>query len=441
MDEPKSTKQALHIIETFDNLSLKQRMEVFRELSSEARESLLEVISRPNEIMRSLSLQETYFTIKQISEEHALALITYTTGKQLQYIFDLELWNKEQFEMHAAAKWLEIINGIGDEKVLQFVQICEPELLITILHKFVRVDIRNPEIDLTEQSDTLPSFTLDDIFFVDFLDRISEPTIRKVLETIFDWNTDYYFSIMEELARGIHTEHQELAAKWRRSRLSEQGFPDFDDALHVYQYIHSNSVIEPDEHISSHESHPQSDILPLLGYPLKVMPEDNLFRKCLDEIRDPTELDRLTAELAHLGNKVIVADGRHPGSIDELYDSLHKVSGYINMALEELCDDDVSKGRALLKANHMEILFRRGFSLILDLRKEAQILLRQYEGGVENLGHPLAGLIQGLLQKRPYYANNLSEEKEPRSFETLDDIQSIRRLMSKDHIEEQWETI
>ena len=168
---------------------------------------------------------------------------------------------------------------------------------------------------------------------------------------------------------------------------------------------------------------------------------ENLFRRCLNEIVDSSELDRLTTELAHLGNKVMVADGQQPGSVNQLYQSLRKVSGYINMALEELCDEDVSKGSALLTANHMEHLFRRGFSLILDLRKEAQELLRQYEGGVENLGHPLAGLVQGLMQPRPYYAGNMIGENEPRSFEKLDDIKSIRRLMSKESIEESWEPI
>ena len=199
-------------------------MEVFGTLSSEARESLLEVISRPTEIVRSLSVEEVYFTVKQVGEENAPALIACTTGKQLQYILDLELWNKEEFSMSGAAKWLEFINGVSQEKIMQFVQVSDPELLVTILHDFVHVVGRNPDIDLTEQSDSLPNYTIDDLFYIEFKDRASEPVIRNLIETIYTWSAGYYFSIMEELSLGRHTENQELAAKWRALACPSRGF-------------------------------------------------------------------------------------------------------------------------------------------------------------------------------------------------------------------------
>jgi hypothetical protein len=106
-----------------------------------------------------------------------------------------------------------------------------------------------------------------------------------------------------------------------------------------------------------------------------------------------------------------------------------------------MCGDDKSKAADMLRSNHLEFLFRRGFSLIFDLRKEAQKLLRTYEGGVENLGHPLAGLVQGLLKKRPVYASSLPGENKPREFESLEDINLIRGLLDKAVVEESWEPV
>jgi len=161
----------------------------------------------------------------------------------------------------------------------------------------------------------------------------------------------------------------------------------------------------------------------------------------LDAIAEPPEKDRLSQELAHLANKVMVADARDPAEADDLRGSLRKVSGYINIALEEMCGEDASKAADVLRCNHMELLFRRGFSVILDLRKEAQKLLRDYEGGVENLGHPLAGLVQGLFLKRPVFASFVLGESKPREFESLDDIILIRRLLDRALVEESWEPV
>jgi hypothetical protein len=135
----------------------------------------------------------------------------------------------------------------------------------------------------------------------------------------------------------------------------------------------------------------------------------------------------------------MVADGRDPGSKDELHGSLKKVSGYINIALEDLCGEDISEALGIIRSNHMEILFRRGFSLILDLRKDAQKLVRNYEGGVENLGHPLAELLTALFQKRPFYASNAGDKTS--EFEQTDDIRKIRELMDHAALDESWEPI
>ena len=345
------------------------------------------------------------------------------------------------FDSTSAIRWLEILSSIGEEKMLHLLQTADPQLIITAMNRFITVRTRNPEVDLVEQRDTLPPFTLDDIFFIDFRIRESENVVKNFLATIINWNTGYYFGLMEELATGLHLETEELAGKWRRSRLADKGFPEFDEALEIYQFVPRKTVSTARER----EEGGTADAFDLSGtklwYPMKLMPDDTLFKRSLNGIAADEENDRLSTELAHLANKVIVADGRDPGSVDELHASLRKVGGYINIALEEFCGDNEFIGAEVLKDNHMEILFRRGFSLILDLRKEAQKTLRDYEGGVENVGYPLAELLNGLLQKRPYYAGKVVGEDKSRDFQTLDDIRNIRTLLKEKITEEAWEPI
>lgn len=437
MNDKSSPEEALRIIESFSKLPIERKVDIFRQLSARARKDLVESVPRPQEIIRKVSEEEMFFTIKELGEESCLSLVRLTTSRQLAYLLDVDLWKEDMFHTDSAARWLQLIATIGDEKILQFVQSSDPELLLTMLGRLIKVYTRNPDVDLVEEQDYLPIFSLDDTFYVEFQDPDSEEMLKIFLETIFAWNTRVYFSLMQELAFGIANENEESALKFRRARLADRGFPEFEEALEIYQYLHRKSLSAS---VLAGPS-PEDDTDSFLAYPLKTVPGGTLFQRSMDKITVPEEKDRLARELAHLANKVMVADGKDPGLIDELYGSLTKVSGYINIALEEACGENENLGADFMRTHHMELLFRRGFSLILDVRKEAQRLLRDYQGGMENLGHPLAGLVKGLLQYRPVYAESTTSGHNQREFTYLNDIRHIERMIQRDTLDDAWESI
>jgi hypothetical protein len=441
MQNTDSPNDVLSVVKRFDALPVSRRVEIFKELSAEAREELVRAVANPGEIIRKISEEEMYLTIRELGAKNAPALASLTTGRQLLYMLDVELWNKDMFNVEAAARWLEIVSGLGDEKILQFVQVADPELLLSALKPFMRVSLRNPDQDLLEQQDYLPVFTLDDTFYVEFLVPDLEETLKNLLDAVFRWNTRYYFGLMEHLATGTNLEDEEMALKWRNARLADKGFPEFEEALQIYSYLRRESLAGPLAEPLGGDADLGSGPRSVLAYPLKVIQMESLFKKCLDELTNSGEGDRLAEELAHTANKVIIADGRDPGSREDLYESLRKVGGYINIALEESCGNNVEDAARIVKSNHMEFLFRRGFSIILDLRKEAQKLIRGYEGGVENLGHPLAGIVGGLLRKRPLYAGEFIDDKKSRDFAHLSEIEHIRKMLDKSAIEDRWEPV
>ncbi len=441
MTDVESTREAIRIIESFENLSIDKRLAIFRDLSARSRQELLEAVRRPGEIVRRISPEEMFFTIKELGEENALGIIAMTTGKQFLYLLDIDLWTDDTLNGRSVAHWLKIVSAIGEHKVLQFVQTADPEMIVSAMSLFLTVKVRDPDVDLLENVDSLPPFTMDDTFFVDFRFPEHEDILKNLLDAIFRWNPHYYYGLMKELAWGSQPDNEQMARKWRSARLSEMGFPEFDEAREIYHYLKRNQVSDPLPEPARETADDVDEVRPFLGYPLKVLNSDTLFRSCLNEVTDPAERDRLAGELAHLANKVMIADGKDPGSVEELADSLRKVSGYINIVLEEMCGDDLARAAGLLRSNHLEILFRRAFSMILDLRREAQILLRDYEGGIENLGYPLAGLLGGLFQKRPLYAAHVLGDEQAREFQYLDDLSSIKKLMDRAALEDRWENL
>ncbi|MGC8657528.1 MAG: DUF6178 family protein [Desulfomonilaceae bacterium] len=430
------------IITHLDDLSLERKLDLFRKLSPLARQAFLLNLSESNDLIGRISEEEIYFIVKTIGVDDADPLLRLTTSRQFKYILDLELWKQGVIDFQSAAFWLNKIVTLGEKKVRQFLGIVDPECLMTILHKLIKVNSARLDIDLVEQLDFLPYFTLDNMFFVDFRDKAHEDTVKILISYIFNFDDRFYFNLMENLATSSLVEIEDIACKLRNARLADKGFPDFEEALNIYQYISPSSknfsLQNPDQGFLNEVDNYS---FTLVDYPIKLVSNGELFRDCLNLVKDHLVINRIAQELANLGNKVIVADLKDPWEYESFVYSLEKVSGYISLALEKVCGNDIDKCLLLLRNLNMEILFRVGYSVIVDFQKEAANYVKLVEGGMENLGYPLSGLLKGLFNKRPFFDENLISNKKRRNFNSLHDINVIREFLLASSSGEKWEPI
>ncbi len=441
MKNHESKDDYLKVIDQFNTLTLDQKIQIFGNLSSRAREDLISVISRPTEITRRISEEEMFFTIKDLGEENAEKLIALTTGKQLLYLLDIDLWTRKDLNMASISRWFQILVSIGEEKILQFVQVSDPELLCSILNRAIYVKLKDPDIDMTEQLDFLPPFTLDNSYFIDFKLPVIEEYVKQFLDCIFRYDSSYYMKLVQTLATGWLPEYEESAYKWRSARLADHGFPDFEEALDIYSLLNPALIRVSDDYPSPDEEVADLGPRKLLRYPALVLTGRNLFEKTLNSITDNALKDRISSELAHVANKVMVADGKDAGSADELRQSLIKTSSYINMAMEEILAREQVSAEDLIIHNHMEYLFRHAYTLIMKLQYEARNFLAGCEGGIENLGLPLAPLLKGLFRKRPVFDPGGLNRKNMRDFQFITDLQDIRELIGPMREGDKWETL
>ncbi|MDD3471796.1 MAG: DUF6178 family protein [Syntrophaceae bacterium] len=431
----------LKVIDQFNALTISQKVEIFGNLAPKAREDLIDFISRPSEIIRRISEEEMFFTIKDLGEENAKKLITFTTSRQLLYLLDIDLWTRNDLNLNSISKWFQILVSIGDEKILQFVQVCDPELLCSILNKTITVKSRNPDVDLTEQLDFLPPFTLDNNFFIDFKIHGIEDYVKNFLDCIFQYDSNYYFKIVQSLAIGWLPEYEDKAYKWRSARLADHGFPDFEEALNIYSLLNPSLIRDSGDSSSDFTDTYEPENTKYLRYPISVLGSRNLFERILANLEDVNLRDRINLELINVANKVMVADAKDSGSIESLRQSLKKTSAYINLALEEILSREDILGLDLIRYNHMEILFRHGHTLIMKLQHDARRFVSNCDGGIENLGLPLAPMLTGLFMKRPLFDPGLISGGIKREFQYLNDLEMIRSLIQDAKREENWEQL
>ena len=441
MKNHESKDDYLKVIDQFNSLGLDQKLQIFGNLPSKTREDLIAVVSRPGEIVRKISEEEMFFTIKDLGEENAQNLIALTTGRQLMYLLDIDLWTRNDLNVASIAKWFRILAGIGEDKILQLVQITDPELLCSILNRAIFVKLKYPDIDLTEQLDFLPPFTLDNSYFIDFKIPSIEDCVKEFLDCIFRHDSNYYMKLVQALTTGWLAEYEDTAYKWRSARLADHGFPNFEEAIDIYS-LFNPALINTTEKSSECFDNPE-DLVDsrLLKYPAVILKGRNAFEKTLSGIQDDGLRDRINSEIAHVANKVMVADGKDAGSITELKNSLEKTSGYINLAIEDVARRQQVGLLDIICSNHMEHLFRHGYTLIMQTQYKAKRFILEREGGVENLGLPLAPLLTGLLQKRPIFDPAGIDSGTKRDFQFLSDLQMIDKMMETADREDNWETL
>ncbi len=442
MKNHESQNDYLKVIDQFNSLGLDQKLQIFGNLPSRTRDELIAVVSRPGEIIRKISEEEMFFTIKDLGEENALNLIALTTGRQLMYLLDIDLWIRNDLNIASIAKWFQILVNIGEDKILQLVQVTDPELLCSVLNRAIFVKLKHPDIDLTEQLDFLPPFTLDNSYFIDFKIPGIEYYLKEFLDCIFRYDSNYYMKLVQILSSGWLPEYEDAAYKWRSARLADRGFPDFEDAMDIYSLL--DPALTPTTENDSGSLEDIQDFYNdrLLRYPTIVLTGRNTFEKALAGIEDDSLRDRINSEIAHVANKVMVADGRDTGSVAELKNSLQKTSGYINLAMEDIVRrHQQTTPLDIMRLNHMEYLYRHGYTLIMKTLYKARRFLGECAGGVENLGLPLAPLLIGLMQKRPVFDPADVDCGAKRDFQFLSDLEMIEKLMESSEQDENWESL
>jgi hypothetical protein len=413
---------------------------LFKSLSPKAAVALIDSLKNPGILLNRLRDQDFFYLVKGVGEEDALPLLAFGTIDQILYCTDIEFWKKDVLYPPHIAKWIELFSKLEIDKIGEFTRNIDPELLVSILHPFVKVKTRNVDADYLEELDRLPSFTLENIFFLDFPEPNMESALKIILESLFISDSEYYFSVMLLLASGLFLETEEAALRFRRARLAEKGFPAFDEAYEIYE--DPGPLRQgPNPEVSVNQSDRQNYEYPGLSlpYPLQSIDPGSLFMRCLNQLDDSAERDRISLELANLANKIMIADGLDPSELEDLHSSLRKASGYINIALQEVCTDSLSLARTYLQDHHMETLFRRGFHSILSLRKDVMRFIRKYEGGIENLGYPLALLLRELLKKRPLFAAQVTGESKSRDFLSKAELDLVRSFLNEKTMEESWE--
>ncbi len=418
-------------------LPLRDQLELVLQTPWELRERLIVLSPQAERLVKALPPQELFWTLKAVSPEEAVTLLSMASGPQLQFLFDLDCWRKDRLVLERTLAWLTLLFEATEDTVARWLQVVDFDFLVTLMKRLIEVYKRPDGVDLTEARDWLPPYTLDDTYFINFrLDRF-EPLTRRLIEILIEIDPARYRDLMESVIWELPAEVEELAYRWRRARLADWGVPDYYEALDVYAPLSPDRMrqIEP-----LYLPPPAEEETPPPAFLPAIQVEGvEFFAQALSRITDWRQIDRLKRELAWLVNKVLMVDLGTIDDVEEARRGFDKVAGYLNIGLEYLSRGQLETAKHLLETYFLEDIFRVAQRLIVDLRRYAREITTS--SGVDSrlfrhLDEPYASYLKGVMAKEAnrimlFLPEKMGTAEEFRPFRRLEEIERVRRILSE----------
>ncbi|MGD8343088.1 MAG: DUF6178 family protein [Desulfobacterales bacterium] len=403
---------------------------------------------QPAALVHSFPEQDFYLLVNEIGAEDSLPLLSLATNKQWEHIVDLETWQKDHIDINSVTRWMNLLMEADSQRFIHWILNDHLEFMEWYLFKNLEIRIREHDQDPAEFGDEF--FTLDDIYYLRFIDIPSESESeklideqrRKLLTRIAQRlaSSDHliYQSVFLEAAHVIPAETEEDCYRWRNTRLAEKGFLPFDEAVGIYQLIKPGELEGKRKKFIPPASR-QVSTLPVPVSPLRELKQDNYFTRALQTIEAANIVQLLQTEFAHLCNQVVVADSRIIGERNTLQEVVKKTSDYISIGLEEILKDqkdDTANGAALIMQYMLQDIFRVGFGTALKLKWRAEKWLSKCWFAQADLrltfwGEQWMGVVGGLLIKKPLYYDSYKSGILYRDFATVDDIRNSAAIFEQ----------
>jgi hypothetical protein len=403
---------------------------------------------QPAALVHSFPEQDFYFLINEIGPEDSLPLIALASNRQWDHIVDLETWQKDRIEIKSMTRWLNLLLEADPTRFVKWFLQDQLEFIELYLFRNIEIRIREHDQDPSDFGDDY--FTLDNTYYLKFVDRPIESEsdkltdeqrrefLTKFAQRLSSRDHSGYQNILLEAAHVIPAETEEDCYRQRNQRLAEKGFLPFDEAVGIYQPIKLRDL-EKQSAKYIPQSHDEPVFVPVPIYPFKKMKEDNHFTRALQKIESANVSEHIQTEFANLCNQIIVADHKSIREPEELREIVKKACGYISMGLERLSKDKKvapHQASALITKYPLGQIFRVGFGRALELKWRVEKWLSNSWFAQEGLrltfwGERWLGILGGLMIKKPLFYDNYRTGVLYREFASLEDIRLSENVFNQ----------
>lgn len=418
--------------EEFLHLPFQQKLEFLYGLPARQKRDLILSAPEAERLVQSFAPETLFYTLKEIGSADAGDLLSMAVPEQIRWLFDLDCWDKDQVNLNRMREWIEAMAEAGRRRMAEGLMALDLELVAMLMRQYVKVHrMADPQDSPDAPSNRFVQF--DEHYLIEFIrhDPV-QPLLLEFLEEVFECDYNYFTGLMEEIYWGVEAEIEEQAYQFRNSRLADHGFPDYYDAQAVFGYLNPAHF----EQLRREYVAPARDSLAL---EIDLAPEmaptlsgvgNSLFNAALTAGFAAQGMRELRSEMALVSNQVLVARSVDFGDLEAVRVAIGMTHDYINLALEHLSGGELAAAIDHLRDTHVQLLFRLGVSLTIDLRKRAEAVIERFgfapgrTGEIPYLDTPYREALSGFLRRQPSFFDGLERAGEIslRDFRAMRDI-------------------
>lgn len=410
----------------FNSLSIDKKAELVICAPFKDRIDLILMSDDSKALVQALPEEEVFWTIKERGRTDSLSIISRTSHEQFQYLIDVDCWNRDEIDFNNIAEWYTLLGKCNEVKVVEWFEKADERFLISTFKRFMGISKIESETDILEEYDDMPNDTFDNVYYFQFTDEETKQVLMPLLNVLYKYDSSFFYSLINGILYEFTAESDEDAFRWRQVRMSEKGFPLIDEALEVYQYV-SDLDIEALKNKFNNTNELYGENKTSFRYLLAVENAPSFFTDAIKHINDENSLYDIQKNIINLANKIIMADCLEVRDLEDKKKSIEKAEGYINIGLEIISEEDISKAADVLASVHPLELFRIGYNSGLKLKNKLKEYILNYGDQILSFNDvSYSEVITGLLKKRPEYFEGLSEKDSItlRNFKNISEIKN-----------------
>ncbi len=385
--------------------------------------------------VRSAPYQDVFLAIKAVGLADSQELLLPATLEQRRGFIDLDCWRKDSFHRPSFMEWMAAYVQCGPEEAAVAARAVDPNLLALFLKDNIRIHVLETDEPLPE----LPLIlTPDQRFGIEVPGEADAATLtRLLLDVIFRMDASLGYDLIDRVRWDNRVSLEEEAYRNKRLRLEEIGFVDYYEALSIYGEAGTTATPRRQGTLQEEDDAQRvSSTLPALLV-ASLVPGEHLWR-ALGAIRDTRQAELISQQLAALANRILSVHSVTTGDLEKVKPALVEMRDTLNLGLERLTQGRASLAASALTQQDMLGLFRMGFSILADLRAEADGVIHRGRLRLEGaqptlLESPQSEFLDGLRRHRPLFFEGARDSRRAgyRNFRGLADVESAQRKLNE----------
>lgn len=354
------------------------------------------------ELVVALPVQSFVTVARKLRNEGRLELVLpHATAEQITGLLDLDAWHRDRLAIPRARAWLDrIVDAYAEADVergrlAELIHDTDPEMWILANAAATAVaELDEPDDDeqrqqVLEDMAALRTWeTPDGHYIVGVPDNELGHQALRVLMAVYDDSIVEGRKLVSAIKWAVHAEVEEDLLRWRKGRLADLGFPEWDEAMRLFAPLARDAITGRSDDGSTASAHvpEQSSNLP----PAQIGQSQDILRAVMRRL-DDEEYDLRLREFLLLANELMAAQRFEPG--DEVLQerAVGQAQATLNLACELLLageqhDDPEAYIAARIASVGLRKLFRFGYGPLAKLRKAALALHKGGQVSVNTIG-------------------------------------------------------